>query len=63
MKLLSNREFFGVDGDGNDSGDGVDDLDEDFLNFLNMFCLLVPNQIHPQSCFIVTLVTRKFCLF
>ena len=52
-----------MDGDDNDSGDGVDDLDEDFLNFLNMFCLLVPNQIHPQSCFIVILVTRKFCLF
>ena len=33
MKLLSNGEFFGVDGDDNDSGDGVDDFDEDFLNF------------------------------
>ena len=59
---MSKGEFLGVDGDDNDSGDGVDDLDEDFLNFLNMFCLLVPNQIHPQSCFIV-IFTRKFCLF
>ena len=33
MKLLSNGDFFGVDGDDHDSGDGVDDLDEDFLNF------------------------------
>ena len=29
---MSKGEFLGVDGDDNDSGDGVDDLDEDFLN-------------------------------